>query len=1022
MGLGVASVYSISTIVETNEWVDHTREVLEDAASITGSAVDMETGMRGYLLAGQEGFLDPYRAGGNATYTGVAALQETVNDNPAQVERLAEMERVLREWQEKVTEPTIALRREIGDAETMNDMAALVGEARGKVFFDKFREQIATFAGRETTLLEQRRKDFQVAQTKVGEDFKLFHETVGWVDHTHEVLAAAARLVAAAVDMETGMRGYLLAGEDGFLAPYEAGKTAFFEGMQALQKTVDDNPAQVKRLQQAEQTIREWMEQVTEPTIALRREIGDAETMNDIAALVGEARGKVYFDRFRGQIAAFIGREAALLRERRGEFQIAEDAVGGNFGLVQETTGWVDHTHEVLAAAAQLLADAVNMETGMRGYMLSGDESFLDPYIAGKATFFEDMQALQKTVDDNPAQVERLQEMEATITEWVEKVTEPAIALRRQVSAGARPLQDIEALISRKEGKKYFDAFRAEIDAFSQVERNLMAERQETAVGAGTKVSTDLQVMKENEEWVTHTYEVIAQANAITASAVDMETGMRGYLLAGQEKFLAPYTNGANLFGELVASLSQTVNDNPAQVQLLKEAKQTIGEWQENVTEPTIALRRKIGDAKTMDDMADLIGEARGKQFFDAFRATMADFRAEETGLMEQRQANNESTVSTTYLIIGISIAAALLIGLLLAWAIGNAIANPIKQMTIVMQRLAGGDTSAEVPGTERTDEIGEMAAAVQVFKDNAIEKIRLAEEQAQAEKRTEEEKRQAQLKMADDLESSVKTIIDSVSSSASEMEAAAQSMSATAEETSAQSTTVTAAAQQANVSVETVSAAAEELSKSIEEVGRQVTQSTKISGDAVSEAEKTNFSIKGLAEAAQKIGDVVELITSIAEQTNLLALNATIEAARAGDAGKGFAVVASEVKSLANQTAKATDEISQQITGIQTATEDSVQAIQGVGKIIHELDQIATAIAAAVEEQSAATGEIAANTQQAAKGTGDVSSNIEGITRAAGETGAASGQVLSSAQGLAEQSSNLSTEIDKFLGQIRAA
>ncbi len=370
----------------------------------------------------------------------------------------------------------------------------------------------------------------------------------------------------------------------------------------------------------------------------------------------------------------------------------------------------------------------------------------------------------------------------------------------------------------------------------------------------------------------------------------------------------------------------------------------TIGEWQENVTEPTIALRRKIGDAKTMDDMADLIGEARGKQFFDAFRATMADFRAEETGLMEQRQANNESTVSTTYLIIGISIAAALLIGLLLAWAIGNAIANPIKQMTIVMQRLAGGDTSAEVPGTERTDEIGEMAAAVQVFKDNAIEKIRLAEEQAQAEKRTEEEKRQAQLKMADDLESSVKTIIDSVSSSASEMEAAAQSMSATAEETSAQSTTVAAAAQQANVSVETVSAAAEELSKSIEEVGRQVTQSTKIAGDAVSEAEKTNFSIKGLAEAAQKIGDVVELITSIAEQTNLLALNATIEAARAGDAGKGFAVVASEVKSLANQTAKATDEISQQITGIQTATEDSVQAIQGVGKIIHELDQIATA------------------------------------------------------------------------------
>ena len=1072
VGLGVASVYSISTIVETNEWVDHTREVLEDAASITGSAVDMETGMRGYLLAGQEGFLDPYRAGGNATYTGVAALQETVNDNPAQVERLAEMERVLREWQEKVTEPTIALRREIGAAETMNDMAALVGEARGKVFFDKFREQIATFAGRETTLLEQRRKDFQVAQTKVGEDFKLLHETVGWVDHTHEVLAAAARLVAAAVDiqiaafigreaallrerrgefqiaedavggnfglvqettgwvdhthevladavnMETGMRGYMLSGDESFLDPYIAGKATFFEDMQALQKTVDDNPAQVERLQEMEATITEWVEKVTEPAIALRRQVSaGARPLQDIEALISRKEGKKYFDAFRAEIDAFSQVERNLMAERQETAVGAGTKVSTDLQVMKENEEWVTHTYEVIEHANTILEAAVDTETGMRGFLLAGQDEFLAPYTDGAKRFHEFVASLSETVNDNPAQVQLLVEAEQTIREWQENVTEPTIALRRKIG-NAKTMDDMADLIGEARGKQYFDAFRAIMVEFAAEEEGLMAEREETASGAQEKVTANLGVMNQNEEWVTHTYEVIAQANAITASAVDMETGMRGYLLAGQEKFLAPYTNGANLFGELVASLSQTVNDNPAQVQLLKEAKQTIGEWQENVTEPTIALRRKIGDAKTMDDMADLIGEARGKQFFDAFRATMADFRAEETGLMEQRQANNESTVSTTYLIIGISIAAALLIGLLLAWAIGNAIANPIKQMTIVMQRLAGGDTSAEVPGTERTDEIGEMAAAVQVFKDNAIEKIRLAEEQAQAEKRTEEEKRQAQLKMADDLESSVKTIIDSVSSSASEMEAAAQSMS----ETSAQSTTVAAAAQQANVSVETVSAAAEELSKSIEEVGRQVTQSTKIAGDAVSEAEKTNFSIKGLAEAAQKIGDVVELITSIAEQTNLLALNATIEAARAGDAGKGFAVVASEVKSLANQTAKATDEISQQITGIQTATEDSVQAIQGVGKIIHELDQIATAVAAAVEEQSAATGEIAANTQQAAKGTGDVSSNIEGITRAAGETGAASGQVLSSAQGLAEQSSNLSTEIDKFLGQIRAA
>ncbi len=407
-----------------------------------------------------------------------------------------------------------------------------------------------------------------------------------------------------------------------------------------------------------------------------------------------------------------------------------------------------------------------------------------------------------------------------------------------------------------------------------------------------------------------------------------------------------------------------------------------------------------------------------GKDYESTLDAIVASAR----GLNKSVKESTRKGVYDALLSIGVIIALGIVVSLLFGIFLARGISRPLGRITAAMQRLAEGDMTIAVENAEQKNEIGDLARALAVFKDNAIEKVRLEEEQVQNESRAEEEKRQAQFKMADDLESSVKSIVDSVSSSATEMEAAAQSMSSTAEETNAQSATVAAAAQQASANVETVSAAAEELSKSIEEVGRQVTQSTKIAGDAVTEAEKTNVSIKGLAEAAQKIGEVVELITGIAEQTNLLALNATIEAARAGDAGKGFAVVASEVKSLANQTAKATEEISQQIAGIQTATEDSVQAIGGISKIIHELDEISTAIAAAVEEQSAATGEIANGSQQAATGTNDVSSNIEGISRAAGETGTASGQVLTSAQDLAKQSTDLGNEIDKFLAQIRAA
>ena len=360
------------------------------------------------------------------------------------------------------------------------------------------------------------------------------------------------------------------------------------------------------------------------------------------------------------------------------------------------------------------------------------------------------------------------------------------------------------------------------------------------------------------------------------------------------------------------------------------------------------------------------------------------------------------------------------LVILILAWVIGRGISRPVKLLAQAMSRLTAGDKSVEVP-VIGTDEVAEMAGAFSVFKASMIKAEELAAKEMEAQRARAERARQIEL-LTDKFDQDVTFVLKAVSAATTEMQATASSMTATAEETARQATAVANASEEASTNVATVSVATEELTASIHEISRQVQQSAAVAGRAVADADRTNVQVKGLADAAQKIGEVVGLINDIASQTNLLALNATIEAARAGEAGKGFAVVASEVKSLANQTAKATEEIGSQIGGIQNATSEAVSAIQSISATIREINDIATAIASAVEEQGAATQEISRNVQQASAGTQEVSSNISGVSEAAAATGAAADQVNSAASELSQQSESLRGKVETFLSSIKAA
>jgi methyl-accepting chemotaxis protein len=663
---------------------------------------------------------------------------------------------------------------------------------------------------------------------------------------------------------------------------------------------------------------------------------------------------------------------------------------------IKKTEAWVEHTEEVISAAKEILISAVNMETGMRGYLLAGKDQFLAPLKNGEGAIAKLIGPLQKKVSDNPKQVKRLGELKILLGQWKTNVIDPTIILRREINA-ATTIYDLAKIVGQAKGKRFFDLFRKQIDTFISRERALL----EKQTSEYKTVKAQAKEADKTVRWIIHTYKVINKAEELLASAIDMETSMRGFLLAGQEDFLEPYNRSSSIFFSKASALAKTISDNPAQVKLLGKIQATIRTWRKEIGDPMIALRRQVKNGKSMDDLANLIGEERGKVYFDQIRKILSAFVIEETRLSAVRKAENHSitnkTIWTTLIILVSGLLVSILIGHYLANNVLKQVGGEPNEIAVLARNISDGDLTKKFDSVQEAVGINK---AIQIMSEN-LKQLTL-------------NIREASVKVSATVRQ-ISGTISVLTSGAAEQAAAINQTTSTLEEIKATSNQTLTKAQALGEIADQTS----EEGKRGEEKLQQTVSSMQSIREKVQAIADTNLE---LSQQTKQIGQITAAVNTISHQSKMLSINASIEASKAGEAGKGFSVVAEQIGNLAEQSEESTAQVSKILDNIQAATsraliatEEGTKEVDKGVELVEQTSEIMGVLSEAIHKTGTSCQQIVAAVRQESVGIEQITVSMYDINEATAQSLSTANESKMAAENLSDAVVNLESNINVY-------